>query len=134
MITTLIINMMMIMMLMIVEQYRSTPPQAACMFHNLSAGGLAGAKPHTFLTDSQSVKKLNDPHTINSPTEQKDKEWTHSKDRSEENHERVAFFDLRKPPGRPEPEMKPATTKPTIGIDHFRRPEFFTEIRPREPW
>ena len=91
-------------MIMMVEQYKSTPPQTARMFHNLSAGGPAGAKTHTFLMDSQSVKKLNDPHTVNSPTEQKDREWTHSKDRSEENHERVAFFDLRKPPGTPRAE------------------------------
>ena len=42
-------------------------------------------KTHTFLIDSQSVKILNDLHTVNSPTEQKDKEWTHSKDRSEKN-------------------------------------------------
>ena len=112
-------------MMMIVEQYKSTPPQAARMFHNLSAGGPAGEKAHTFLTDSQSVKKLNDPHRVNSPSQQKDREWTHSKDRSEENLERVAFSDLRHPLGRPRLKMKTATIKPTIGDDHFGNPFFF---------
>ena len=90
-------------------------------------------KTHTFLIDSQSVKISNDLHTVNSPNEQKDREWTHSQNRSGQNCERVDFFDLRKPPGGPRPKTERATNKHNIGIDPFRGPNFFPEIRPRGP-